>query len=317
MTQLVIGVGGFVGDYLVQAIQDNIGGEVVATKLKNSVYEHPGVEVVDLDILDPGAVQALVNRYEPEHIFHLAAQSSVALAWKNPGLTTDVNVTGSLNLLNALQTMKQPARTLIVGSGEEYGSVQPSQLPIKENTFLAPGNVYAVTKACQNMLASVYNRAYGLPLIMVRAFNHIGPKQLPQFVVADFCKQAVEIEIGLREPVIRVGNLSAQRDFTDVRDVVRAYVLLAEFGCPGETYNVGAGHAVALSELLDRIIQKTGKDICVQVDAERFRPIDVPCIEPDISKLLRDTGWQPRYTLDKSLDDIMDYWRNELRRDME
>ena len=256
MKAMIIGAAGFVGPYLAQAIQQNMFCDVVATKLEHEKVEIPGVRVITLNILDESQIDAVLSRERPEYIFHLAAQSSVALSWKNPKLTVDVNIIGALNLLNSIRKLDYSPRVLIVGSGEEYGKVK--DVPITENTALNPGNVYAITKATQNIMATIYSHTYGLQLIMTRSFNHIGPKQIPQFVVADFCNQVAKIEKGLQEPIIRVGNLSARRDFTDVRDVVKAYTRLIQYGKSGETYNVGSGHAVAIQDILDII----NKNIC-------------------------------------------------------
>lgn len=171
-------------------------------------------------------------------------------------------------MLDAVRELDYKPRVLLIGSGEEYGHIRQEECPIIEDTVLRPGNIYAATKSCQNMLGSIYAAAYHMDVMMVRAFNHIGPNQTPLFVVADFCKQVAEIEKGIKDPVMYVGNLSAKRDFTDVRDVVRAYALLVQKGKAGETYNIGTGHALAIQEILDRIISLSDKEIEVRVDAE-------------------------------------------------
>lgn len=309
---LIIGAAGFVGSYLIDHIQKNCIWSIAATKMPGEKIEieAEGIEICDLDILDRAAVEALILRLKPDYVFHLAAQSSVALSWKNPGLTVDVNIKGSLNVLDALRLLDSEPKVLLIGSSEEYGPIRPGSLPVTEETLLRPGNIYAATKACQNMLGSIYHNAYGMDVMMVRAFNHIGPNQAPLFVVADFCRQAARIEKGLQEPEIKVGNLSARRDFTDVRDVVRAYVLLVERGKAGETYNVGSGQPIAIREILDRILKLAGVSIQVTIDPERLRPVDVPVIEADISKLKACTGWKPEIALDTTLSESLDYWRN-------
>ena len=207
--------------------------------------------------------------------------------------------------------MERQPRILLIGSGEEYGHLKADEVPVKEETLLRPGNIYAATKSCQNMLGKIYAQAYGMQVVMVRAFNHIGPNQSPVFVVADFCRQVAEIEQGKREPVIHVGNLSARRDFTDVRDVVRAYALLAEQGVAGETYNVGSGQARAIDEILHMILQESEVPIEVKVDPERLRPVDVPVIEADITKLQKLTGWKPEIALTQTIRETLDYWREQ------
>ena len=226
-------------------------------------------------------------------------------------------VKGAVNLLEALRELFYKPRVIMVGSGEEYGHIKPGDTPIKEDTLLDPGNIYAATKACQNMLGRIYADAYDLELIMVRAFNHIGPGQLPIFVVSDFCKQVVDIELGKKEPVMYVGNLSAKRDFTDVRDVVRAYAALAESGVKGESYNVGSGHAVEIREILDLIISRSSADIKVETDPAKIRPVDVPIIEADISKIKAATGWEPQIPLEQTIDETLADWRRKESEDEE
>ncbi len=307
---LIIGGAGFVGNYLIDHIQKNCIWSIVVTKLPHERIEKSGIEILDLDIMDQKAVQTVLEKIKPDYIFHLAAQSSVSLSWKNPGLTVDVNIKGTLSLLEAVRQWGGVSRILLIGSGEEYGYIQPSETPIRENTVLRPGNIYAATKACQNMIGEIYARAYQMDILMVRAFNHIGPGQAPIFVVSDFCRQVAEIEADRREPVMQVGNLSAKRDFTDVRDVVRAYTLLMEKGKPGVTYNVGSGNAIAIQSLLDEIISLSPKEIHVEIDKSRLRPSDVPIIEANIERLRNDTGWSPKYSLKETLKDTLDDWRS-------
>ena len=316
MKALVIGAAGFVGNYLIDAIQSDMGCEVCATKLSNVRYERADVEVLDLNMLDETEVTSCLAYTAPDYIFYLAAQSSISLSWENPTLTVEVNVKGSLNLLNAIRKLKINPRVLLIGSGEEYGLAPPEAVPIKETASLNPQNIYAATKACQNMMGTIYQSAYGLHLIMTRAFNHIGVGQLDTFVVSDFCHQVARIEQGLQEPIIRVGNLQARRDFTDVRDVVRAYTSLIQFGVPGETYNVGSGHAVAIRSILDEIIRKSTGDIQVYVDPRKLRPIDAPVIEADISKIYAATGWKPCIPLSDTIDGMLDDWRKKCREDL-
>lgn len=308
---LVIGAAGFVGSYLIEEMY-SCGMEVYATKLPHERLELAHALVYDLDILDKETIVALLLEIRPDYIFHLAAQSSVGLSWKNPGLTVDVNIKGSINMMDAVRELYYKPRVLLIGSGEEYGHISPGETPIREDNLLRPGNIYAATKACQNMIGSIYAQAYDMQLMMVRSFNHIGPGQAPMFVVSDFCKQVAEIEKGLREPVMYVGNLAAKRDFTDVRDVVRAYVKLIMQGVPGETYNMGSGHAVEIRGILDRIISLSEKDIRVEIDPNKIRPVDVPIIEADITKLHELTGWKPQIELEQTIRDTLNYWRGRV-----
>lgn len=309
MKALIIGGGGFVGPYLVEHLAKDLGYEVIVTKTEREVLSLSDAVIENLDILDMEQIVSLLQKIRPDYIFHLAAQSSVSVSWKNPGLTIDVNIKGSVNVLDAIRKLDYRPRVLLIGSGEEYGHIKEGECPIVEDNTLRPGNIYAATKSCQNMIGRIYSEAYDMDVMMVRAFNHIGPNQMPLFVVADFCKQVAEIEKGLREPVMYVGNLSAKRDFTDVRDVVRAYGLLVQKGQKGETYNVGRGNALSIREILDKILALSTKSIEVKVDAEKLRPVDVPIIEPDVTKINEATGWTPEISLDTTLKETLEYWR--------
>ncbi len=308
---LIIGAAGFVGSYLIDHIQKNCIWSISVTKLPHEKIEKENVEVYDLNILNPQEIDELLAYVKPDYIFHLAAQSSVALSWKNPGLTVDINIKGSLNVLDAVRKLDYKPRVLMIGSGEEYGHIRADETPVNEENVLRPGNIYAATKACQNMLSSIYGRAYQMDIMNVRAFNHVGPNQAPVFVVADFCKQVADIEKGWQKAEIRVGNLQAKRDFTDVRDVVNAYVLLMEKGKAGETYNIGSGRAVEIREILNMILGNSAFEIKVTVDPEKLRPVDVPIIEADITKVCRDTGWMPKIPLEMTIRETLDYWRQQ------
>ena len=296
---------------MIDHIQKDCIWSIIVTKMPQEQIEKQGIDIRDLNILEKPAIAELLNEVRPDYIFHLAAQSSVSLSWKNPGLTVDVNIKGSLNVLDAIRDLDYKPRVLLIGSGEEYGHVKPEEVPIIEDNVLRPGNIYAATKVCQNMLGRIYSQAYGMDIMMVRAFNHVGPNQAPLFVVADFCKQVAEIEKGLKEPVIRVDNLSARRDFSDVRDVVRAYTLLMERGAAGESYNVGSGKAVAIREILDMILAHASTPITVEVDPAKLRPVDVPIIEADVSKLVACTGWTREIGLEETVRETLGYWRGE------
>lgn len=308
MKSLIIGGAGFVGGYLAKHLL-TLGHEVAITKIPSEQTAAAGVSVYDLDIRDQDAVSEVLKNVRPDMVFHLAAQSSVAVSWKHPQLTADINIKGILNVLDGLRRYGGNPRVLLVGSGEEYGYVLPEETPVRETNPVRPGNIYAATKACQNMVGRIYAQAYDMDLVMVRPFNHIGPNQSPVFVTADFCKQVAEIEAGKREAVIRVGNLNVRRDFTDVRDVVRAYALLVRKGQAGETYNVGSGQAVKIGDILRTILDQSTASIRVEVDSEKLRPADVPVMEADISKVQRLTGWKPQISLEQTIEDMLGYWR--------
>lgn len=309
MKALVIGGAGFVGTHLLRYLARQ-GFALAATKLPGEQLACDQARSYDLDIQDAQAVAALLREVEADYVFHLAAMASTSFSWQHPDVTMQINVLGTLHVLDGLRGLPKAPRLLLVGSGEEYGSVHPDQVPITEETLLRPGNVYAISKATQTMLGTLYAKAYGLEVVCSRAFNHIGPGQSLSFVVPDFCQQIACIERGEQEPVLRVGNLEARRDFTDVRDVVRAYVLLLERGRAGEIYNVGSGGAISISRLLELLLAHTRADIRIEVDPGKFRPVDVPLIVADIKKLQNDTGWSPEIPLEESLRDSMEAARN-------
>jgi GDP-D-mannose dehydratase len=314
MKSLIIGGSGFVGGYLAEHLR-SLGHRVIITQMSGAETgickdsDTARSDIYNLDILEKDAVWHLLNETEPDAVFHLAAQSSVAVSWENPQLTMDVNIKGSTNVLEALRRLEKKPVILLVGSGEEYGKVSQEEVPVKETKATLPGNIYAATKACQNRIGSIYAQAYGLKVIMVRAFNQIGPKQHPIYVAADFCRQAAQIEAGIREAVIKTGNLEVKRDFTDVRDTVRAYALLAEKGQAGETYNVGSGNAVSIREILQLVLDHTHVDIQTEIDKKKLRPSDTPVMQADISKLQTLTGWKPQITLEQTIQDMLAEWR--------
>lgn len=310
MKSLIIGGAGFVGGYLINELASD-GYDVHATCLPSENIKGE-CTVHTLDIMDKAAVSAVLSAVSPDVVFHLAAQSSVALSWKKPQLTAEINVIGSINVLEAVREAEKKMRLILIGSGEEYGFIREGACPLDENEKLSPGNIYAVTKACQGMLGEVYARAYKMDIIMVRAFNHSGPAQLPMFVISDFCKQIAEIEKEMRPPEMMVGNLSAMRDFTDVRDVVRAYRLLAEKGVCGKTYNVGRGKAVKISYILETAVSMATRPVEVKQDPARMRASDIPIIEPDVSLINADTGWSAEISMEQTVKDTLDYWRNNL-----
>ena len=306
MKALIVGAAGFVGSYLIQHLTTTYDWEIHATKLPNENLSVSDIHVHDLNILNIDEIRELFTKLKPDYIFHLAAQSSVALSWNNPQITVDINIKGTLNILDTIRSLDgYSPKILLIGSGEEYGYILPDETPVNEQVTPRPGNIYAATKACQNMLGNIYYRAYGMQLIMVRAFNHIGPNQTSVFVASDFCKQVAEIEAGKKKPILHVGNLSAKRDFTDVRDVVRAYGLLIQHGKAGETYNIGSGHAISIQELLNIILS-------LSTDPARLRPSDIPVIEADITKLQDSINWHPEISLKQTLLETLNYWRGTL-----
>lgn len=308
MKVLIIGAGGFVGGYLINELSAN-GYEVHATHLPQETIQPECFQHV-LDVLDKEAVRNLIVELNPDIIYHLAAQSSVAVSWKKPQLTAEINIIGSINVMEALP---DNTKLILIGSGEEYGFIRPNACPIKETENLNPANIYAVSKVCAGMIGKIYHRAYNKNIITVRAFNHSGAGQSETFVISDFCKQIAEIEKGLKVPEICTGNLSAKRDFTDVRDIVKAYRLLGEKGVSGKTYNVGRGKAVSIEYILNTAMGFSEVPITHKTDPNRLRASDIPVIEPDISEIFNDTGWKAEISIEKTISDTLDYWREKLK----
>jgi GDP-4-dehydro-6-deoxy-D-mannose reductase len=313
MKALIIGGAGFVGSYLIKELSA-AGMEVHATCLpfeRDKITEKCGVHT--LDIMNKDDVLDLINQLSPDVIYHLAAQSSVSVSWKRPQLTAEINVVGSINVLESVrEASRKDIRLIMIGTGEEYGFIRKDACPLSEDEILNPGNIYAATKACQEMISRIYVRAYKMDIIMVRAFNHSGPGQNSIFVISDFCRQIAEIERGDKKPEMSVGNLSAMRDFTDVRDVVKAYRLLFEKGVSGKVYNIGRGKAVDIQYILDTALKQTKMEIEVKQDPARMRASDIPLIEPDISRIKEDTGWEAEISMEQTIRDTLNWWRNTL-----
>lgn len=311
MKALIIGGAGFVGGYLIKELADS-GWDVHATCLENEKISEQ-CSVHTLNILERDAVKLLLDEIDPDVVYHLAAQSSVSVSWKKPQLTAEINVIGTINVLEAVRDFqKKNIRLILIGSGEEYGFIRDGSCPLSEEEKLNPGNIYAATKACQGMLGEIYARAYKMDIIMVRAFNHSGPRQAPMFVISDFCRQIAVIEKGESPAEMMVGNLSAKRDFTDVRDVVRAYRLLAEKGVSGRVYNVGRGKAVEIQFILDTALGFSKLPIKVRKDPARMRASDIPLIEPDVSRIADDTDWKAEISMEQTIEDTLNYWRENL-----
>lgn len=305
---LITGMSGFVGHYLKMALELK-GYLVTGTCLPNESYEQLP-QYYAMNLLDKEQVVNVLRECNPDEIYHLAGQSSVALSWSRPNLTMDINVNGTINLLEAVRENCPHAKILIVGSSDEYGPVKKEACPINEQHPLNPVSPYGISKMTQEKFAQIYAKAYGLNVVMVRPFNHIGAMQAKGFVVADFASKIAEIEKGESEPVLIVGNLHSFRDFTDVEDVVEAYILLLEKGSCGEVYNVGSGKATEIQEILDILVDMSNAKIKIEVDTKLYRPVDVPLVVCDNNKLHKETGWKPKKTLKDTLLETLNYWRN-------
>jgi len=310
MKTLVIGAAGFVGSYLIRELE-NFGDIVTAadTAAALPVLLQSRAEALGIDILQRESIEKVLSLANSERVILLAAQSSVRRSWEDPAGTIETNVVGSVNVLEAIRASNRKVRVLLIGSAEEYGDTSNSAGPIGETRPLAPANPYAITKSCQEDFGKLYCNAYAMDIVLVRAFNHIGPGQRPGFVIPDFCSSIAKTERGEQEPLLKIGNLDAMRDFTDVRDIVRAYRLLLEKGKSGEVYNVGSGLAIPISQLLAILIGMSKLPIHTEIDPNKYRPIDIKCIVADISKLKDATKWHPEISLKKSLTDSLEYWR--------
>jgi len=294
---LVTGANGFVGLWLTAYLRDQ-GDEVV------------GIDQ-EVNVLDAAAVREAVVAAEPDALYHLAALANVGDSWGDPEDVFQVNAVGTLHVLEAARRCPTPPRVLLTSSAEVYGSVREEELPVTEATTLAPVTPYAASKAAAEYLGVQAHLAYGLAVVRVRPFNHIGPGQSPGFVVAALAARIVEAaRAGATS--IPVGNLGARRDLTDVRDIVRAYRLLIESGAPGEVYNVCSGRDVAISDVAARLLALADTELQLVPDRELMRPVDVPVVRGDPGKLRAATGWQPALDLDTTLRDVLDQWREPV-----
>lgn len=304
---LVTGITGFAGSFLAELLLEK-NYEVHGTSLSSSKGES-GLHIKTLDLLDATATEKYVSEVSPDALFHLAALTSPAESFVSPAETITNNITAEINILEAVRKSNLKTRIIVISSAEVYGLIKPSDLPVNEETSLHPGSPYAVSKIAQDFLGLQYHLSYGMDILRVRPFNHIGPRQAPGFVVASFAKQIAEIEKGKIEPVIKVGNLDAKRDFTDVRDMVKAYLALFEKGKAGEVYNIGSGKSHKVGAILDQLLKMSTVKIETEIDPSRLRPSDIPDIYSDNTKIESQTGWTPQIPLAKTLEDTLNYWR--------
>ncbi len=307
MRHLVTGAAGFVGSHLIASLRAE-DAEVTGTALDAHGFE---LEVVD--VRDREAVDRVVERIRPDRVFHLAAQSSAALSWRDPALTYEVNVTGTHNLLDSLRRHCPGCRILLACTSDEYGKVAPKECPIEESAPLRPVSPYATSKLAQEWVGRMFFEGFGLHIVITRAFMHIGPGQPPSFATADWARQIARAEAGLGDPRVAVGNLDLAREFGDVRDVVRAYRMVLESGEPGEAYNVATGDARRLGEALDILRKLAAVEVGVHVEGAKIRPADPPLLQGSAAKLERLAGWKPEFHLEDTLADVLDHWRAAVR----
>ncbi len=319
---LITGITGFVGSHLAEHILSIHGIDVVGlVRWRSSLDNIKGIlkeiylELGDLE--DMGSLLRVLKETKPDIIFHLAAQSYVTASFIAPVATLLPNVIGTCNLLEAIKILKDEDGydpiVHICSSSEVYGQVDKMDIPITESCPFNPMSPYAVSKVGEDMLAYQYFRSYGLRTIRTRAFTHTGPRRGDVFAVSTFAKQIAEIEKGLRPEEVQVGNLGSVRTFLDVRDVVKAYWLMVNVCSPGEVYNIGGVEAMTIGEMLIKLIRlSTSKKIGIKTDPNRLRPSDVTLQIPCVDKFKKATGWEPKISFDKTLKDILDYWRERV-----
>lgn len=312
---LITGITGFVGSHLAEYLLTK-GVEVYGTsqwgsKQDNIEHIRGDINLISADLKDGNSLEKAVKKSKPDFIFHLAAQSIPIMSSLAPVDTIETNVIGTINLLEAINKIKMDAKIQVAGSSDEYGMVYPKELPIQETNPLRPLSAYGVSKVAQEQLSTLYHQSYGLKTVVTRAFNHTGPRRGEVFATSNFAKQIAEIERG-KEPVIYVGNLHAQRDFTDVRDMVRAYWLAVQKCEFGEVYNVCSTQAIKIEDVLNLLLSMSSKKIEVKKDSSRMRLADVEILRGDCSKFKKKTGWKPAIPFEKTMEDLLNYWRERV-----
>ncbi len=310
---LITGITGFAGNYLSDFLLKQNKFEVSGTYLNDkslaNLDNKDSLKLYKVDLLDPDATDKLIQYEKPEYLFHLAALTSAKRSFSDPKETFVNNVSGQINLLESIvKSGHTDTKILIVSSAEVYGLVKPEDLPIDEQTPFNPTNPYSVSKLAQDFLGLQYFNSNNLNIVRVRPFNHVGPRQAPHFVVSSFANKIALIEKG-KASVMTVGNLEAKRDFTDVRDMVRAYLLAIEKGKSGDVYNLGSGKSHKISEILDIMRGMSKTEIRVEKDPSLIRPSDDPELLCDPSRFENLTGWKPEIPIEKTLEDTLEYFR--------
>lgn len=307
MRILITGINGFVGSYLCEYIITK-DVEIFGTSRKKYKSQHDNIFIYKLDLLNKDDLIEMLKKVKPDIIFHLAAQSSVGYSWKNKQETLNYNIISSLNLFESVVELDINCKIISVGSSEEYGLFKNASF-IQEDQKEDPLSPYGLSKLTVSIMARQFYKAYGLNILHTRTFPHVGPRQGIGFVTQDFASKIVSIEEGKSPPQILVGNLEAIRDFTDVRDIVKAYWELALNGVAGEIFNVCSGRGFSIKEILDKFLDLAKVKIEVVVDQEKLRPSDVPYMVGSNKKILETTSWTPQISIDKSLLDILNYYR--------
>ena len=317
MRVLITGITGFAGSHLAEFLLAKGDVEVFGTyrwrsRMDNINHISSRIQLLECDLKDATAVRKAVKTAKPDKIFHLAGQSYVPASWSAPAETFQTNVISTIHLLETIKELFPETIMQIAGSSDEYGMVNPEEVPIKETNPLRPLNPYGLSKVAQDLLGYQYHQSYGLRTIRTRGFNHTGPRRGEVFVTSNFAKQLATIKLGKQEPVIKVGNLEAQRDFTDVRDMVRGYWEATEKGQFGEVYNLGSGHAWTIGGVLELLIHISGMEVLVETEASRIRPSDVLIVQADCSKIKSTTGWEPQIPFEQTMEDLFGYWLARL-----
>lgn len=317
MRVLVTGIAGFAGSHLAELLVGG-GREVFGTCLACESRENlrkvrRRLHLSDCDVTDYDLLSRLIRRIRPDQIYHLAALTSVKWSFAHPLETIHTNIRSTLNLLEIARNLKKSVRILVVGSSDIYGQVLPREVPISERRALRPVSPYGASKAACDLLAYQYFESYKIHVVRARAFNHTGPRQHTGFVIPDFASQIAQIELGMRSAVLQVGNLSAQRDISDVRDVVKAYAALMAQGKPGEAYNICSRRAYKIGNVLRTLLSLSKEKIRTKVDESQNRPAEIPILLGDNSKIRRAVGWKPTIPLETTLKDTLDFWRQKYR----
>ena len=320
---LITGITGFAGSHLMDYILDNTDYKVYGIKrmnsnLRNIHHALDRITLYDADLLDETSLISVLKKVQPDQIYHLGALSWVTPSWDMPAVYMQTNAIGTINLFEAMRITGCKARVLTSATPEEFGDVPEDLIPITEETRIKPINPYAASKAAQDMVCITYHASYNMDIVRTRAFNHEGPRSYIHGAIASFAYQIARIERNLQEPVIKVGNLSATRNFTDIRDTVRAYFLAMEKGVSGELYVIGTDQIYTMKQVLDMLITHSTKadQIKIEVDPERVRPTELMTFIGDYSKFKEATGWERKYDLDETLESVLNYWREFIDKDM-
>lgn len=313
MTYLITGASGFVGNYLIEEILLQYpNAKIIGLQRNKTSVSKESVSYYEVELTDFKDVYSIIEQNSPDVIIHLASDSSVGYSWENPIHSFNNNVNIFLNILEAVRKIKIDCKILSIGSSEEYGEVQIKDIPILEKTLLNPISPYAVARVSQELLSKVYVSGYGLNIIMTRSFNHTGPQQDARFVIPSFAKQIIERKLNNSTNNIETGDLNIIRDFVDVRDVVKAYLLLVEKGENGEVYNICSGIGNDLQSIFKMLCTAANISINTTTNEKYIRPNDNPIIIGNNSKIFNKVGWKPQISLEQSINDIINYWENKL-----